>query len=387
MIPRLIEPVVLEKAANYDKIILILGARQVGKTTLIQSLTEKLAKKGKRFLYLNCDLEEDRQALDTTSLTVLRNITAGVDYLCIDEAQRLNNPGLTLKIIHDNFKSTKIIATGSSAFELKNKLSDALTGRYLDFHLYALSFLEVINASQPPHKALLKNIANSILNQTLTYGLYPEVHLAKKETDKKLYLEKIGESYLFKDILTFQGVRNTKAIRDLTRAIAYQIGSLVSENELANRVKIDRKTVASYLDILEKSYIIIRVYPYSANPRREIGKNYKIYFTDLGLRNSLIGDFNRFELRQDNGRVWENFLILERLKSAANCGQTIDYHFWRSYSGAEVDYLEKDPSIKAYEFKLSEKAVSRSAAVFVKTYQTPVQLVNKENYLDFISRK
>jgi hypothetical protein len=385
MIPRLIEKVIFERLTHFNKIILILGARQVGKTTLIKSIAEQLRKEDKNVLYLNCDLDEDRISLDTTSLTLLGNLTKGVDYLFIDEAQRLENPGLTLKIIYDNLRQTKVIATGSSAFELKNKVSDALTGRFLDFHLFPLSLTEILqNGNVQDNKSVMKNTADALLNQTLTYGLYPEIYSSGAESDKKLLLEKIVESYLFKDILSFQSVRNPKAIMDLTKALAYQIGSEISENELASRLKIDRKTVASYLDILEKSFIIIRLYPYSKNPRREIGKNYKIYYSDLGLRNELIGDFNAIDIRQDAGRIWENFLLIERLKMHANAGNTINYNFWRTYSGAEVDYLERKPDISAFEFKYASQKKSRGANIFAEKYNTKIDVIHKDNYLDFI---
>ena len=246
-------------------------------------------------------------------------ILTKIDVLIIDEAQRLDNPGLTLKVTYDNFPKVKVLATGSSSFDLKNKLSDPLTGRYLDFTLYPLSLTEVLNINKSSlPEALIKNQADALLPQLMLYGLYPDIYLQTNPQEKELFLDKIVESYLFKDILTFQRVKNSQAIKDLTRALAYQIGSEVNENELANRLKIDRKTVVSYLDVLEKAYVIVSNHPYSKNPRREIGKNYKIYFVDLGIRNSLIGDFNALSLRSDAGFLWENFLFMERRKLFAN---------------------------------------------------------------------
>ena len=389
MIPRLIEKIVFKRLNAFEKIILLLGARQTGKTTLLDSLRKKLALQKKEVLYLNCDLDEDRQAVNSQSLTILKKLIAKVDYLLIDEVQRLDNPGLTLKIVHDHFPRVKVLATGSSSFDLKNKLSDALTGRYLDFILYPLSFLEVLNfAGVSNNPVLRKKQADAILDETLLFGLYPEIYLQKKPADKKLFLEKIVESYLFRDILAFQKVRHPQVIKDLAAALAYQIGCQVNENELANRLKIDRKTVVNYLDILEKSFVILRLRPFSQNPRREIGRSYKVYFIDLGVRNMLIGDFNNFRLRQDAGVLWENFLILERIKSYINQGQSLEYHFWRSYAGAEVDYLERVRTTKkmqAFEIKYRHQSLSRGSQAFSQKYQLPVQLVNKENYLDFIS--
>ena len=389
MIPRLSGDLIFSSLVSSGKIILVLGARQVGKTTLVRDIGKRLEGEGKKILYLNCDLAEDGSAVNTNSKAILERLLSGIDVLLIDEAQRLDNPGLTLKIIYDNFPKVRVLATGSSSFDLKNKLSDPLTGRYLDFTLYPFSFTEALQiGTNIDNKALMKNHANALLPQVMLYGLYPEVYLSNTSEQKQGLLERIVESYLFKDILTFQKVKNSQAIKDLTKAIAYQIGSEVNENELSNKLKIDRKTVVSYLDILEKSYVIVSAHPYSKNPRREIGSHYKIYFTDLGLRNALIGDFNPIGLRGDAGSLWENFLFVERKKMFANQGKTVESNFWRSYSGAEVDYIEKaaNEKIKAYEFKYNSGSLSKGAGSFSSEYGTKVQLINKENYLDlFIS--
>jgi len=361
MVLRLSEDLILSGLKSSGKIILVLGARQVGKTTLAKDIGKKLEAEGKKVLYLNCDLAEDNGAVNTNSKAILERLLSEIDVLLIDEAQRLDNPGLTLKIIYDNFPDVRVLATGSSSFDLKNKLSDPLTGRYLDFTLYPFSFTEVLQAGSD-NKALLKNQADALLPQVMLYGLYPDIYLSNTPEQKQALLERIVDSYLFKDILTFQRVKNSQAIKDLTKALAYQIGSEVNENELSNRLKVDRKTVVSYLDILEKSYVIISAHPYSKNPRREIGSHYKIYFVDLGIRNALIGDFNSLDLRTDAGFLWENFLFVERKKLFANKAMVVTSNFWRSYSGAEVDYIEKVTS----------------------EYGTKVQLINQENYLDFI---
>lgn len=387
MIPRLIEKHILYSLISMQKIVLVLGARQVGKTTLIQSIQEKLEKKGNKVLYLNCDIDEQRTAVNTNSKALLEQLISNIDALFIDEAQRLDNPGLTLKIIYDNFPKIKLLATGSSSFELKNKMSDPLTGRYIDFILYPLSFMEILSFLKDASNDILqKNRSDAILPQILLYGLYPNIYTENNPQNKQLFLKKLQESYLFKDILSFERVRNSQAIKDLTKALAYQIGSEVNENELAGRLKIDRKTVISYLDILEKSYVIIKVHPFSKNPRREIGRNYKIYFIDLGLRNALIGDFNPVDIRSDIGFLWENFLFLERIKLTANNNYSSDYYFWRSYSGAEVDYIQKTPDqmMQAYEFKYNGKSLSKGTKSFFKQYGIKVGLINKQNYLSFL---
>lgn len=388
MIPRLIENLLLSRLESSGKIVLLLGARQVGKTTLIQQIKSKYESDGKRVLYLNCDIEEEKAAVNTTSRAVIEQLAKNIDLLLIDEAQALDNPGLTLKNIYAIAPRLKILATGSSSFELKNKLSDPLTGRFLDFILYPLSFSEILAIDSVSFGTpLLKNKADALLPSVLLYGLYPGIYVESNPSEKQVLLDKLVESYLFKDVLTFQRVKNSQAIKDLARALAYQIGSEVNENELANRLKIDRKTVINYLEVLEKSYVILRVRPFSKNRRREIGKNYKVYFVDLGIRNALIGDFNPFDLRADAGFLWENFLVMERVKAFANRAKRVFNYFWRSYGGAEVDYIERATSegLLAFEFKYGKGALSRGASSFTNKYGVKVSLVNTDNYLEFIS--
>lgn len=387
MIPRLIENIVYQRLTSLHKAILLLGARQVGKTTLLKALQDRLIQEGRSVRYVNCDLEEERRAINTTSRTLLDRLVVGRDAILVDEAQRLDNPGLTLKILVDLYPELMILATGSSSFELRNRLSDALTGRYVDFHLYPLSLGEILQTIRDIYDpALVKPTADALLNDILRYGLYPEIYLEANPGTKQLLLSKLVESYLFKDILAFQRVRHSQTIVDLARALAYQIGHEVNENELANRLKIDRKTVVNYIDILEKSFVILRLFPFSRNPRREIGRQSKIYFLDLGIRNTLIGDFNDLSLRPDRGAIWENFLIIERIKTHLNQGLNVQSRFWRSYGGAEVDYIEESDGglLQAYEFKFGGATLRRGADSFTKIYSTDVQLVNQENYLDFL---
>ncbi len=377
MVPRLIENPIRSALLSSGQIILLLGARQVGKTTLLNQLASQFKAQSKTFLYLNCDVEEDRQQLDTTSLTLLQSLTNQSEILLIDEAQQLTNPGLTLKIIHDRLPAVKVLATGSSSLDLKNQLSDPLTGRYLDFTLFPFSLAEVAQNQDLRY----------FLHPATNFGLYPSVFLDQNPAARALALTKIIDSYLFKDVLEFQKVRQPQVLKDLTRALAYQIGSEINENELSGRLKIDRKTVLNYLDLLEKTFVIIRVFPFSKNPRREIGRNYKIYFVDLGIRNALIGDFNIIELRADSGRLWENFLVVERLKKYANAGQTVNYNFWRSYGGAEIDYLERgltEFTPSAFEFKLGNGKPSKGARSFEKKYKIKTSLINQSNFQKFI---
>jgi len=379
MIPRLIEKTLISALNQKRKIVILLGARQVGKTTVLNSLRRTLGIEGRKIVYLNCDLAEDLRRINTNSVTVLTGLTRRTDFLFIDEAQRLDNPGLTLKIIHDQLPKVGVLATGSSSLDLKNKLADPLTGRFFDFTLYPLSVAEVSPSS-------LRDV-DFLLPEMMTFGLYPEIYLEADRDQKITLLNKLIDSYLFKDVLEFQKVRHPQVTRDLTRALAYQIGSEANENELSNRLKVDRKTVVNYLDLLEKTFVIFRVFPFSQNPRREIGRRYKIFFLDLGIRNALIGDFNSLEIRADAPKLWENFLIIERLKLFAGRGKSIGVNFWRSYTGAEVDYLERQsdsPAMTAFEFKYGAGGLSRGAASFQKQYSSPVKLINRENYSDFL---
>lgn len=387
MIPRLIENQIYTRLVSLHKTIILLGARQVGKTTLLETLQRRLTAEGKAVRYLNCDLEEERQAVNTTARTLLDRLVAGKDAILVDEVQRLDNPGLTLKILVDLHPKLNLMVTGSSSFELRHRMTEALTGRYLDFLLLPFSLGEVLQHSGAMSDPVLrKPSADALLPDVLRYGLYPEVYLEANPATKQLLLSKLVESYLFKDILAFQRVRHSQAITDLARLLAYQIGSEVNESEIANRLKIDRKTVINYLDILEKSFVILRLPPFSRNPRREIGKQSKIYFLDLGIRNALIGDFNDLALRTDRGKLWENFLIIERIKSYLNRGASIQGRFWRTYGGAEVDYLEEMGAgpIKAFEFKYGSATLSRGADSFKHAYGADVHLVNQENYLEFL---
>ena len=387
MIPRFLENPIYERMTSIHKAIMLFGARQVGKTTLLNALQNRLTSENKKVRYLNCDLEEERQTINTTSRTILDRLVAGKDALLIDEMQRLDNPGLTLKILVDLYPELIILVTGSSSFDLRNRMSEALTGRYIDFRLTPLALGEILQqAGVLNDLALAKPTVEALLPEVLRYGLYPEVYLEANPATKQNLLSKLVESYLFKDILTCQRVRYSQTIVDLARALAYQIGNEVNESELANRLKIDHKTVLNYIDILEKSFVIMRLHPFSRNPRREIGKQSKIYFFDLGIRNALIGDFNDLSIRPDRGVIWENFLIIERIKTHLNRGLSTQGRFWRSYGGAEVDYIEElsPGQLKAFEIKFSSAARSRGADTFKHVYASEVELINQANFLDFI---
>lgn len=371
MIPRSIQNNVTKALLESNKIIIVLGPRQAGKTTLINDVCNNLPDLNSKILKLNCDTEEDLNLINTTSLSNLRNLLIDKNYLIIDEVQRLTNSGLTLKIIRDNFPKLKILVTGSASFEIKNKLSDALTGRYFDFTLYPLSYSEINNKQLP--------------ESLLIYGGYPDVFLESNPELKRAKLSRIVESFLFRDILAYSKIRSSESLVNLARAVAFQIGSELNENELSSRVKIDRKTLISYLDILEKSFVIKRLHPYSQNPRREIGRRYKVYFVDLGIRNQLIGQFSPLNLREDYGKLWENFLVIERLKKWSPSLNIPPSYFWRNLNGSEVDYLElNDGKVEGYEFKLNPSNKVRFPETYVKTYKNTPKLITPNNFSEFI---
>jgi predicted AAA+ superfamily ATPase len=373
MIPRISQHTVIDALSPW-RIVILYGARQTGKTTILKSIESQIHK---TMHYFNADTLEDRSRLDTTSLAALATVAQNTEYLLIDEAQRLTNPGLTLKILHDQFPKLHIVATGSASFELKNRISDALTGRAKTITLYPFSLPELTD-----FVAVAKAGIDPFVSDMLTYGSYPQVWLSKTHAEKVDRLNQIVDSYLFKDILQLETIRGSEPLSQLVRAVAYQIGNLVNESELAVCLKIDRKTVNRYLTILEQLFIITRVYPYAKNPRREIGKQYKLYFTDLGIRNALIGDFNIPSIRNDLGALWENWCAIERLKQAYNAGNTVKPMFWRTYNGAEVDWLELTAQgIRAYEMKYGEKYARKSATSFTRLYNIPVTTITWNSYL------
>lgn len=364
----------IEKALFKKKIIIIYGARQVGKTTLVKDIQEKY---GDSSLYLNADEPDIRASLEEKSSTEIFKLFGNKNFIIIDEAQRIKNIGLTLKLIIDNNPDIQVIATGSSSFELSNSISEPLTGRKFEFHLYPLSVQEL----EEKYSSLE---LNRILENLLLYGMYPEViNLSVDEAKKRI--EEISKSYLFKDILQFQDIRNSDVLEKLLQALALQLGNEVSYNELANLLGIDKDTVSRYIQLLEKAFIIFTLKPYSKNLRKELGKLRKVYFYDLGIRNSVINNFNKLNLRTDVGALWENFLISERIKYNNNATRIVNTYFWRTYDKKEIDYIEEESGkLNAFEFKYSEDKYKKPLE-FLKTYKdSALKLINKNNYIDFI---
>jgi hypothetical protein len=364
----------IENSLFKGKAIIIYGARQVGKTTLVKEIQKKYPDDS---VYLDCDEPDIRATFSNRTSTEIKSFLGNKKLVILDEAQRIRDVGLALKLIVDNFPEIQIIATGSSSFDLSNQIIEPLTGRKYEFYLYPFSLAELTAVY-----SVLE--INRLLEQRIVLGMYPEIVFSGKESEDKL--KSIAKSYLYKDILQFQNIKNSEAIEKLLQALALQIGNEVSYNELAQMAGIDKNTVASYIRILEKAFIIFRLMPFSRNLRNELKKLRKIYFFDTGIRNALINNFNPLNLRQDTGFLWENFIISERIKYNHNNNSEKNIYFWRTREGKEIDYLEEaGGKINGFEIKWLDESF-RPPKLFLETYpQSEVHLINKKNYWDILA--
>lgn len=369
--PRVIRPAV-EAALFKGKAVVIYGARQVGKTTLVREI---LARHFAGALYLNCDEPDIRAALSDRTSTELRALIGHNTLVAIDEAQRVRNIGLTLKLLVDSVPEVQVIATGSSSFELSNTLTEPLTGRKVEFQLFPLSVEELLSQESPLE-------SRRLLEQRLRFGTYPGVLSAD---DPAAAILEIANSYLHRDVLEYQTVRNPDQLRRLLQALALQIGSEVSYNELAQLLGIDKATVNRYVALLEQAYVIFHLPPFSRNLRKELGKLRKIYFVDLGVRNALINNFNPLAMRQDVGGLWENYFISERIKFDHNRRRHVNRYFWRTYDGAGIDYLEEaGGQLTGFECKW-QATRWRVPGAFAEAYPgSSVHVVSREDYLDHL---
>ncbi len=373
MIDRTLIPLII-KGLNRGKIVILIGPRQVGKTTLAQKIAQQIDLKT---LWLNGD-ETDIRILfsDITSIR-LKAIIGNNKLLIIDEAQRIKNIGITLKLIYDQIKGVRVLATGSSAFELTSEINEPLTGRKREFFLYPLSYQEMFQ-----HTSFLDE--NRMLEHRLIYGYYPEV--INNPGDEKGILSEISESYLYKDILSYGKIKKPALLEKLLQALALQIGNEVSYHELGQLIGADNQTVERYIDLLEKTYVIFRLVSLSRNMRNEIKKGRKIYFYDTGIRNAIIKNFIPLNLRKDVGALWENFLISERLKINHYTQKLVNRFFWRSTTQKEVDYIEEqNGKLYAYEFKWNPKKKVKIPRSFTNLYpEAETQLINPQNFIEFI---
>jgi len=375
MIQRLYQHIISERLAGFDKIILLYGPRQVGKTTLVRQILTGFPG---RKLEINADDSDFMEPLSSRSLHKLRQLVDGYDLLFLDEAQRVPDVGINLKILHDGLPELKIIATGSSSFDLANKVQEPLTGRTWSFTLMPIGFCELAQTNN-------RFELDRQLEDFLIFGSYPGLFALTNRQLKIDYLREITRSYLYKDILELGFIRYASKLRDLLKLLAFQIGSEVSLNELANNLQIAKETVVAYIDLLEKAFVVFRLSGHSRNLRKEISRHDKIYFYDLGVRNAVIENFNPLTQRNDSGQLWENFLIIERIKTQTYRLENANRYFWRTYTGAELDYVEeRDGRLDGFEFKFNQKVIKPPQTWLSAYPEATFETVNRDNYLDFL---
>ena len=365
----------IKKQLFKGKTIIILGPRQSGKTTLLNAFYKNADCKA---LFFNCDEPDIRKQLTEVTSTQLKNLIGDAELLLIDEAQRVKNIGITLKLIHDQIKHVQVVATGSSAFELANTIIEPLTGRKYEYFLLPFSVDEmIVNTTYIEERRLL--------NHRLVYGMYPDV--VNNPGKEKEILNNLTSSYLYKDIFTFQDIRRPELLEKLLQALAMQISSEVSYEELAGLLKVDHTTVIRYITLLEQAFIIFRLSSFSRNLRNELKKNRKIYFYDNGVRNALIANYNPVEIRDDIGKLWENFLISERMKCNHHNERWVNRYFWRTHQQQEIDYIEEyGGKLHAYEFKWSTHKKAKFPKTFLKAYpNSETRVITPENYIEFIT--
>jgi predicted AAA+ superfamily ATPase len=365
---------IIEARLFKGKAILLFGPRQCGKSTLVETL---LKAQPKSWLYLNGDEADVRELLTNTTSTRLKTIAGNKPIVFIDEAQRIPNIGLTLKLFTDQLKDIQVIATGSSAFELSSQVNEPLTGRKYEFMLYPLSFAEMVQ-----HHGLL--IEKRMIEHRLIYGYYPEI--VTRDGEEQELLKLLAGSYLYKDLLMMEQVKKPVLLEKLLKALALQIGSEVSYYELAQMIGADKGTVEKYIDLLEKAFVVFRLPALNRNVRNEIKKGKKIYFYDCGIRNAIINNFNGVTSRSDTGALWENYLIAERMKYLHYNNLGADQFFWRTTQQQEIDLIEDaGAKINAYEFKWNEKTKIRFPQTFTANYPGAVtHIISPSNMEDFI---
>jgi len=353
------------------KAIILLGPRQVGKTTLLRNLAAAYP-----ILWLNADEPDVRSELNQATSTSLRNLIGKNKIVIIDEAQRLSNAGLTLKLITDNLNEIQLIATGSSSFELSDKIKESLAGRKWEYNLFPISSEEMIQ-----HHGALEE--KRLLEHRLIYGYYPEVVTSPQQARE--LLRSITDSVLFKDILALEQVKKPATLERLLKALALQMGQEVSFQELGQMIEADKETIERYIYILEQAFVIFRLPALSRNVRNELKRTRKIYFYDNGIRNSLVANFNSLSLRTDKGALWENYLVSERFKFINYNRKFGNSYFWRTTQQQEIDYIEeRDGVLHAFEFKW--KGGSKLPKTFSAAYpEHTFQVINSDNYLDFVT--
>ena len=370
MFVRTIENSIKEKI-NEGKAIVIVGARQVGKTTLLNKILKE-----HDFLFLDADDPSTRSLLQNPTTEQIRTIIGDYKYIFLDEAQRIPGIGLTLKIITDQFKGAQLFVSGSSSFDLGNELNEPLTGRKWEYELLPISWEEYENKI-----GFIKS--EQQIENRLLYGLYPEV--INNQGKERETLKNLVNSYLYRDILAFTEIRKPEVLEKLLQALALQMGSEVNYNELSQLIGINKITIQKYIDILEKGYIVFRLNSFSRNIRNEIKQNRKIYFYDNGIRNMIIGNFNPLDLRVDKGSLWENFLVSERRKQNLYKDTFAKMYFWRTKQQQEIDFVEeKNGQIFGFEFKWNPKKKIKFPKSFIETYKAEGLVIDRNNFRKFV---
>lgn len=360
-----------------NKVVVIYGPRQVGKTTLVRDFLETFTGK---YRFDTGDDIRAREVLGSESVKILQQYAQGYDLVVVDEAQRIPGIGIGLKILVDHCPGLKVIVTGSSSFELSGQIGEPLTGRKFELHLFPIAQLELKKIFSPFDLA-------AQLEDTLIYGSYPAIFDHELGPDaRRQFLMDLTGSYLLKDILELESVKSSKILLDLLRLLAFQVGNEVSLNELAVQLSIDSKTVGRYIDLFEKSFVVYSLRGYSRNLRKEIRKKQKYYFYDNGIRNAVISNFNPVSARDDIGALWENFIIMERLKKQRYQPLWANNYFWRTWERQEVDFVEeRDGMIYGFEMKYKERHLNPPSSWAQNYPEAEFQVIHRENYLDFIT--
>lgn len=372
MIPRIIN---IEDSIEKNKVVIVYGPRQVGKTTLVNDFLSRTSLKYKMF---SGDQLDFANSFGKCELELIKKLLGDTQLLVIDEAQKIENIGRAIKLVVDSIPGIYVIATGSSSFDLANATDEPLTGRKNLVTLYPIAMMELCQIHT--QYELDKN-----LSEYLIYGTYPNIITYKTNDQKQNRIIEIKDAYLIKDVLEFHGIKKSQVVINLLKLLAFQLGSEVSTTELGSSLGLDRKTVMRYLELLEKSFVIFRLNGFSRNLRKEVNKMGKYYFYDLGIRNALISNFNDLDSRDDIGQLWENFLMIERIKRNSYKKLSINYYFWRTYDQKEIDLIEeRGGKLYGYEFKWSESKV-KPPQDWLKTYKNAsYEVINAKNYFDFV---
>jgi len=358
-----------------NKVIVIYGPRRCGKTTLLNKFLDKVKEK---YLFVSGEDLSVQNYLGSQSIAKLKDFTGKNKLLVIDEAQKIEKIGLNLKLIVDHIEDIKVIATGSSSFDLSKDVGEPLTGRKFVLRLFPLAQMEVSSVEE-------KHETDANLEARLIYGSYPEIVIINDNKQREIYLREIVSSYLYEDILELEGIRHSNKLIKLLQLLAFQIGKEVSYSELATQLGMSKNTVEKYLDLLEKVFVLYRLSGFSRNLRKEISKNHRYYFYDNGIRNTIIGNFNPLEIRDDTGILWENYIIMERVKKQEYLQVLSNNYFWRTYDGKEIDLVEEGGGLlNGYEIKW-KKTKAKPPKDWLSTYKNAkYKVITTENYLEFI---